>query len=200
MTNPSAPTDPQTPAPETPEPPAAPAASEPPAAPPAPEAPEATDPATPPATEPKPPWGDDFNAERAWQLVQDLRGDKARLQERLTAAGPGAKPDEAALQELQTRAAKADTDLAAAQKALYVERALRKHSLSDDFADFLDGDSEEDILARAERLASFTGTPKEPQPADPSGKPVPALAPGHGGEPATPFDPVAIAKAARRGR
>lgn len=29
-----------------------------------------------------PPWGDDFDAEKAWKLIQDLRGDKEKLQAR----------------------------------------------------------------------------------------------------------------------
>src|SRR5262245_8824636 len=34
---------------------------------------------------PKPPWGDDFDAERAWSLVQGLRNDKASRDARIAA-------------------------------------------------------------------------------------------------------------------
>lgn len=33
-----------------------------------------------------PPWGEDFNAEKAWNLVQNLRGDKESLQTKLATA------------------------------------------------------------------------------------------------------------------
>ncbi|WP_240544341.1 hypothetical protein [Bifidobacterium sp. SO4] len=43
-------------------------------------------PATPPADDsaPKPPWerdGEDFNPEKAWNLIQNLRADNAKLKE-----------------------------------------------------------------------------------------------------------------------
>ncbi|MGZ4518963.1 MAG: hypothetical protein ACXVXP_02950 [Mycobacteriaceae bacterium] len=51
--------------------------------------PETTSPATNPTSVPvataptdAPPWGDDFDAEKAWNLVQNLRSDKERLQSR----------------------------------------------------------------------------------------------------------------------
>lgn len=45
---------------------------------PKPQEPVATAPETPAA----PPWGDEFNAEKAWNLVQNLRADKEKLQQR----------------------------------------------------------------------------------------------------------------------
>jgi hypothetical protein len=46
----------------------------------------AANPSEPVATAPTdaPPWGDDFDAEKAWNLVQNLRSDKERLQQRPT--------------------------------------------------------------------------------------------------------------------
>lgn len=45
-------------------------------------APKPTEPvATAPATD-APPWGEDFNAEKAWSLVQNLRADKEKLSKR----------------------------------------------------------------------------------------------------------------------
>lgn len=38
------------------------------------------------AEEQTPPWGEDFDPQRAWNLVQNLRGDKATLQGELTQA------------------------------------------------------------------------------------------------------------------
>jgi hypothetical protein len=39
-------------------------------------------PPAPPADPPAPPWGDDFDAEKAWNLVQNLRADKEKLAQR----------------------------------------------------------------------------------------------------------------------
>lgn len=41
-----------------------------------------TTPETAPTTETKPPWGEDFDAEKAWSLVQNLRADKEKLSAR----------------------------------------------------------------------------------------------------------------------
>lgn len=41
---------------------------------------------TPGTQEQTPPWGDDFDAQKAWNLVQNLRGDKEGLQSKLTQA------------------------------------------------------------------------------------------------------------------
>jgi hypothetical protein len=44
---------------------------------------ETTPPAPPaPPASPTPPWGDDFDAEKAWNLVQNLRADKEKLASR----------------------------------------------------------------------------------------------------------------------
>ena len=135
-----------------------------------------------------PPWGDDFDAERAWRLIQNLRQEKDALKAR--------KDDPEKLSAAEQRAKEAE-------RALYLERAFRKYPEldADDFRDFLTGETEEEILAKAERLARL-GKPKEEAPAsDPAptpNKPTPSLVPGHGGEERPAFDPVAIAKAARR--
>lgn len=49
-------------------------------------APKAQEPAaaTPEPASEAPPWGDDFDAEKAWNLVQNLRADKEKLQQRPT--------------------------------------------------------------------------------------------------------------------
>jgi hypothetical protein len=36
----------------------------------------------PPAAPPAPPWGEDFDAEKAWNLIQNLRSDKEKLAQR----------------------------------------------------------------------------------------------------------------------
>jgi len=187
-----------------------------------------TDKTEPTADESKstPPWGDNFDAERAWTLIENLRAEKATIkaerdtfkterdtaQRELQASTTGSEDADAKVKDAIERATKAE-------KELYVERALRKFPDIAEYAEFISGDDEESILAKAEKLASI-GKPKEPEAdkdADVSretdgdgtdasndngaglpGKPTPSLSPGHGGEETPVFDPVAIAKAARR--
>jgi len=153
-----------------------------------------------------PPWGEDFDAGKAWSLVENLRSDKTSLQTRLTALETAAQEAENAkktdAEKLTDRATKAEKDLEAAQRAVYIERALRKHSIPDDLAEFLTGDTEDEIEKKAERLAGIgkpadsDDTEQKPE-VDASGKPKPALRPGHGSDDAAPFDAAAIAKEIR---
>lgn len=155
------------------------------------------------------PWTrEDFDAERAWRLVEKLRGDLSDAKtERDTLRSERQEREDAEKTEterLSGRLTDAEQKLADAQRAVYVERALRKHSIPEDLVEFLTGSTEEEITAKAERLAAL-GSGRKPeedaakgtQP-DPSGKPKPALTPGHGGEEEPTFDPAAIAKSARR--
>lgn len=160
------------------------------------------------------PWGDDFDAERAWKLVQNLRTERDGLKterdslkterDALVTERDGLKT------ELQTKTEEVERTTKETARELALQKVLRKHPELEDFADLLSGDTEEEIAAKADRLAAI-GKPKEPAAnADPAGeqppagdpelpgKPTPSLTPGHGGEENAPFDPVAIAKAARR--
>lgn len=165
------------------------------------------------ATEQKPaaetPWGEDFDAERAWKLVQNLRSERDDLKKKNTTyeSERQAREDEgkSELQKLQDRAVAAEKAAKDAARELSLQKVLRKHPELEDFADLLTGDTEEELFAKADRLAAI-GKPKEPaedeQKADEQpelpGKPTPNLTPGHGGEETTPFDPTAIALAARK--
>ncbi len=160
-----------------------------------------------------PPWGDNFDAARAWKLVQDLRGDKENLKkerdearseaaEFRTAAEKSGEDRDKALQAAVERAEKAERDL-----------AIRKHNLPEDvlkdFEDYLTGTPEE-VDAKAARLAArLAPKPEEGKEGEEKetgaekngdeipGKPKAALRPGHGGEEDAPFDPAAIAAKAR---
>lgn len=160
-----------------------------------------------------PPWGDDFDAARAWTLVQNLRSDKAALKEKLEAAESRASALEAeanaAADEKKSEAEKLADRLAAAeqaakeaQRALYIERARATHGLDEELLEFLTGSSEDEILAQAEKLAkrAAPAAPPESEPTLPPlpERPRPNLTPGHGGELATPVDIDEIATAARR--
>lgn len=164
-----------------------------------------------------PPWGDNFDAEKAWTLIQNLRTDKDTLQTKLTSTESErdalAKTAQEAEDAQKSDAQKLADRLAAAEKALGEKdrelaktRVLAKHSIPEELADFLTGATEEELTAQAEKLATLA-KPKEveqeeeeeekPTAADLPGKPAPALTPGHGGDEPKPFDPVAIALAAR---
>lgn len=165
--------------------------------------------------EQKAPWGDDFDAERAWRLVQNLRQERDGLKserDRLKSELQESRNSSATESEKIADAEKRAKD---AEKALYLERVYRKFPAldNDDLRDFLTGDTEEEITAKAERLARLGKAPEESENDDPKpsedgdgddgsqeipGKPTPSLVPGHGGQEPPTFDPVAIAKAARR--
>lgn len=161
----------------------------------------------------KAPWGDDFDAERAWKLVQNLRSERDTLKserdslkgerDALTTERDGLKT------ELQTKTEELEKTSKETARELALQKVLRKHPELEEFADLLTGDTEEELASKAERLAAI-GKPKEPadgekpggeqKPDEPElpGKPTPNLTPGHGGEESTPFDPTAIALAARQ--
>lgn len=141
-----------------------------------------------------PPWGDDFDAERAWTLVQNLREDVATMKaERNEARASAADAANAARERDEARA------------ALWAERAMRTHSLPAESARFLTGDTEEAVTEKAAALALMRTTPAAhaeeetaPTPALPS-RPTPALVPAHGATPPPPqFDAAAVARRGRR--
>lgn len=163
-------------------------------------------PADKPAEKPAP-WGADFDPDRAWKLIQNLRTDldtikseRDELKTERQAREDAKKSDQDKLTERLTATEQQFKD---AQRALFVERALRKHAIPDELVDFLTGDTEEAITAKAEKLATLgkpapDANPDAPAPdADAAGRPTPALTPGHGGDAPVPFDPAAIAKKAR---
>ncbi|QXO14540.1 scaffolding protein [Arthrobacter phage Kaylissa] len=161
----------------------------------------------------KAPWGDDFDAERAWKLVQNLRTEVATLKTengtmktKLQASEDEGKTE---LQKLQERLAAAEQTAKEKERELSLAKVLRKHPELEEFADLLTGDTEEELAAKAERLAAIgkgkkdeddadKGDDQKPDAPELPGKPQPNLTPGHGGEDSTPFDPTAIALAARK--
>lgn len=161
-----------------------------------------------------PPWerdGKPFDPERAWSLITALRGEVDDLKadrdaiktERDAMAAEKAAAEDAKKDDLTRatdRLTAAEKAAADAQRTLWVERALRKYQLEDDDVDFLTGDTEDAITAKAERLAARGKARKDEgeTPEPPTHRPAPALTPGHGGDAPVPFDPDAIAKAARQ--
>lgn len=171
-----------------------------------------------------PPWGDaeNFDPERAWRLIENLREEVASIKAERDAlkadADKRADAEKTDLQRAVERAEAAEQRAKEAERSLWTERALRKHPLPEgldeeteaEFLAFLSGDSEEEIVRKAARLEALRGGAKSAdekpdgeqgagaeQSAQVPGKPAPALVPGHGGDAAEPFDPDAVAQAAR---
>ena len=154
-----------------------------------------------------PPWGADFDADRAWRLIQNLRSEIDKIKgERDTLASERQARDDAEktdLQKLSDRLKAAEDSRGAAEHALLIERAQRKHQLPDDLMEFLTGTTEEEIEDKAKRLAAIKGGSEEeqtdPNP-DPSGRPKPSLIPGHNSPESNQFDAAAVAKEIRSKR
>lgn len=155
--------------------------------------------ATPEAT--TPPWGDDFDAEKAWSLIQNLRSDKEKLQKRPAMSDEErqkiAEYDrlaEASKSDLERAQEAAKTSEAKAQALLdrAVKAEVRAHAQGfadpDDAAAFLDlakyaGSGEIDTEAIKADLADLlTRKPhlgKSPERRNPN--PDPSQASGGGG-------------------
>lgn len=174
-----------------------------------------------------PPWGDDFDAERAWALVQNLRAEKETLKGELATEKQKAQAAEAgesdALKELRTRAETAEARAKTVEHEITLSKVLKDFPALEGFEDLLTGDDEAAIRSKAERLAAIGGKKGDEDPApgdgDKDGETPPAadgeksgqegsglpgkpaesltLNPGHGGDEKVPFDPAAIAQAAR---
>lgn len=152
-----------------------------------------TDPNANPQT---PPWGkdEDFDAARAWSLIQNLRneviewkGKHGDVSTKLTAAEKAVSEKETAnqteAQRLEARLQAAEDRANKAARDVLVSKAQQKHSLSDDVLEFLTGDTEEEIEAKASRLAVL-GSGNGQGPADTANplasRPRPKLTPGQG--------------------
>lgn len=153
--------------------------------------------------EPKKPWGDDadFDPAKAWTLIENLRGDKAKTQqERDELAARVQAAEDAKLSE-QERIAKeleqAKTELAEQRR----KNALTQYDLPDSALVFLTAESAEEIDKQASALAGLAPK-KEPEtpkaPADSRVKP--ALPNGQTDDIPTTPDYAAIARQARQGR
>lgn len=119
----------------------------------APETPETTPAAV-------PPWerdGEEFNPETAWNLIQNLRADKAKLSEDLTAAKaqePEPEPEPAPPAEPEHDYA---AELAAAQVENAKLRALAAAGLSLDLASVVAGSTADEVEANVAKLRESIG-------------------------------------------
>jgi hypothetical protein len=116
---------------------------------------------TPPPAGPRPPWGsdDEFNPEKAWNLLQNVRADLADTKASLEAA----RQEASELQEFRVKAQEAEESAAETALSLHRERAARVHGLGDEQFEFLaELTDPEAIDARASKLAAMTAKKSEP--------------------------------------
>lgn len=118
-----------------------------------------------------PPWGGDFDAEKAWKLVQNLRADKEKLSARpaLTEAQQQqldeynalveASKSEAQRKDEAAATAQRERDEAKAEASIY--KVAIRHGISEEDFDLLGTGSEEQIEARAVKIAAKNEAAKQ---------------------------------------
>jgi hypothetical protein len=117
-----------------------------------------------------PPWGttEEFDAEKAWNLIQGLRSDKDKLSIRATTAEGRVKKFEDAKLSTEEKTARDLKDQQAAYAEMASENALLKagieHGLTADDLDLLRGLPADAIADRAAKLAARLGAGTPPKP------------------------------------
>ncbi len=152
--------------------------------------------------EPKKPWEDgEFDEEKAWTLIQNLRGDKAKTQEERDTLAAQVKAIEDAKLSEQDRIAK---ELEAAKAELAEARrkaVLAQYDLPESALVFLTAETAEEIDKQASALAGLAPKKEPVEPKAPADSRVkPALPNGHPEDITPAFDARAIAQRARGGR
>lgn len=116
---------------------------------------EATEQAVDPSAE-KPPWekdGEEFDAARAWKLIQNLRAENTKLKEK-----PEAEPTKAPEEPTKEEKPQEDSNLSAELDAAKLEnlklRALASAGLDLDLLEFIPGSDSESIEENIKTLKS----------------------------------------------
>ena len=136
-----------------------------------------------------PPWGADFDPARAWSTIQTLREAekerntlRAQVNELRPRADQFSQLEEASKSELQrlseaAESAGRDAEMARSEAIRY--KAAATHGISADNFDLLGSGTEEEVTARALRIAALTAAKvPTPPPAAPAARPVASLRPG----------------------
>lgn len=150
-------------------------------------APAPADPGTPAPAPAAPKWEGEFDPERAARLVANLREELADYKSKHgTAQAKLTEYERAQMSDAEKLTAERDSalsELTQLRREMNVSAALRKHGLSDEMAEFLTGDTADEIEARAAKLASAIPA----KPADDIAEtqlPHTLPVPGNGGDPA----------------
>lgn len=135
-----------------------------------------------------PPWGDDFDPARAWEKIQKANREAASLRQRVMTPEQQQQLDEynrlveaskseAQRQQEAVEQARRDAESARAEAVRY--KAAATHGLSAEHFDLLGSGSEEEITARAAKIASLlAATQAAPPSTPPQTRPVEQLRPG----------------------
>lgn len=136
-----------------------------------------------------PPWGDDFDPARAWHTIQQLREREKELskQPKMTAEQQQqldeynrlveASKSEAQRQAEALEAARREAEMTRAEAIRY--KAAATHGISAEHFDLLGTGTEEEVSARAEKIAALLAAQAGPAPATaPQTRPVEQLRPG----------------------
>lgn len=120
-------------------------------------------PAAPEPQEPQNPWGDDFDADKAWTLVQHLREENKDLKDK-NRAYEDEKLSEREKADRDLAETKAELDRLRLAKTLAEIRA-KYPTLSEDDMEFLGSGSPKELEAKAAKLAARlkTAEPNEPE-------------------------------------
>lgn len=116
---------------------------------------EATEQAVDPSAE-KPPWekdGEEFDAARAWKLIQNLRAENTKLKEK-PEAEPTKAPEEPTKEEKPQEETKLSAELDAAKLENLKLRALASAGLDLDLLEFIPGSDSESIEENIKTLKS----------------------------------------------
>lgn len=111
-----------------------------------------------------PPWGDDFDAEKAWKLVRNLRADKEKLaarpvlsdeqQQQLDEYNALVEASKTDAQRREEAANAAQRERDEAQAELTRLRIAMRHGISEEDFDLLGSGTEEEVAARALKIAA----------------------------------------------
>jgi hypothetical protein len=166
--------------------------------------PDETPDAKPDTASTTPPWGDEFDAARAWDTITAQRAAEQELKARIAALETAA---ESLVPKADLDAAIARADAAEASvKTAKRDAALASSGLPEELHAFVTAEDDEGI---AEQVAKLTAAIKPAEPAKPAAteptepaKPAPlrpaaALTPGHGGDEAPVFDADALVASIR---
>lgn len=129
-----------------------------------------------------PKWEGDFDPDRAARLVANLRAEVQRKQDALATANAKLTEYEqekmSEQEKLAQRAEEAERERDELKRSLMVSEVVRKYGLPDDLAQFLSGDTAEEVEEKAKVLAEKVQPAKQSPPTKPQIKPVS----GSGGE------------------
>lgn len=133
-----------------------------------------------------PPWGDDFDPQRAWDKIQKANREAASLRKQVSELQPRAEQFNALEEASKTEVQRMQEALEAANRsrdeaqgdALRL-RIAHQHKLETDDLDLLGVGDEETLTARAERLAALRSAARASEEAPrPPQRPVEQLRPG----------------------